>query len=293
VFIFWETSYAKDGHVRNIWIGPEERQYLRAMQDFAARLDRDVEIVEVRLAGPAAADVGAYGLCSKDCAAVYLHHRACQQCRKAERPGASAEHRWDHRRGEVKGLQVTVDAPDVGTAYWYRPADGHVLAEIEVTSGKQTLTAPPFEIDLALLVTDRGAPDRDGDGKPNHRDADDDNDGVADVEDAWPLEREEWADDDGDRIGDNMDADLDANGVADDRDGDGTPDKHAADPDGDGVPTASTLPWDAFPHDPDETRDTDGDGIGDNADRDDDGDGYTDEEERAAGTDPRRAIRFP
>ena len=33
---------------------------------------------------------------------------------------------------------------------------------------------------------------------------------------------------------------------------------------------------DAFPNDPNEALDTDGDGIGNNADRDDDGDGYFD-----------------
>ncbi|MDC1011784.1 Ig-like domain-containing protein, partial [Flavobacteriaceae bacterium] len=43
---------------------------------------------------------------------------------------------------------------------------------------------------------------------------------------------------------------------------------------------------DAFPNDPNEYLDTDGDGIGDNADTDDDGDGQSDEEEIANGTDP-------
>jgi len=53
------------------------------------------------------------------------------------------------------------------------------------------------------------------------------------------------------------------------------------------------VPWDAFPRDPKEWRDTDGDGIGDNADPDDDGDGFTDDEERRAGTDPLDPVRFP
>jgi len=47
------------------------------------------------------------------------------------------------------------------------------------------------------------------------------------------------------------------------------------DSDGDGVPD-----WfDAFPNDPTETTDTDGDGIGNNADPDDDGDGISDDYE--------------
>ncbi len=47
---------------------------------------------------------------------------------------------------------------------------------------------------------------------------------------------------------------------------------------------------DAFPLDASEWRDTDGDGIGDNADTDDDNDGLTDEEEENIyGTDPKDA----
>jgi hypothetical protein len=53
------------------------------------------------------------------------------------------------------------------------------------------------------------------------------------------------------------------------------------------------VPWDAFPLDPKEWRDTDGDGIGDNADTDKDGDGWSDEEERGAGTDPLNRFTFP
>jgi hypothetical protein len=54
------------------------------------------------------------------------------------------------------------------------------------------------------------------------------------------------------------------------------------DSDGDGVLDSQ----DAFPHDATETVDTDGDGIGNNADTDDDGDGALDVDEVAAGTDP-------
>ena len=47
--------------------------------------------------------------------------------------------------------------------------------------------------------------DSDGDGVGDNADADDDNDGVADREDAFPTDPNEWADADGDGIGDNAD----------------------------------------------------------------------------------------
>lgn len=65
------------------------------------------------------------------------------------------------------------------------------------------------------------------------------------------------------------------------RDGDG-PGTTEPDRDGDGWADSE----DAFPDDPGEWLDTDGDGTGNNADPDDDGDGYADAEEVAAGSDP-------
>ena len=58
-----------------------------------------------------------------------------------------------------------------------------------------------------------------------------------------------------------------------------------ADSDGDGVPDNE----DAFPNDPNESVDTDSDGIGNNADTDDDGDTIPDEYELANGLDPLNA----
>ena len=96
--------------------------------------------------------------------------------------------------------------------------------------------------------------DTDGDSLGNACDPDDDNDGLADEFDAFPLDETEQVDQDGDGVGDN---------------------------------------GDAFPLNPDETTDTDGDGIGNNADTDDDGDGYSDEEEIEAGTDPLDKRAYP
>jgi hypothetical protein len=63
----------------------------------------------------------------------------------------------------------------------------------------------------------------------------------------------------------------------------------STDADSDGVPDYD----DAFPTDPTEWCDFDGDGIGDNTDEDDDNDGFTDDEELAAGTDPLNSEDYP
>lgn len=91
--------------------------------------------------------------------------------------------------------------------------------------------------------------DTDGDGIPDNIDPDDDNDGVLDVNEAFPLDPTESADTDGDGVGDNADA---------------------------------------FPTDPTETTDSDNDGIGDNSDIDADNDGLTNdtEEQNSVNTDP-------
>ena len=117
---------------------------------------------------------------------------------------------------------------------------------------------------------------------------DTDGDGVPDVLDAFPMDANETADNDGDGLGDNADTDDDNDGVSDsadafpmdatetdDFDGDGVGDNADTDDDGDGVSDAA----DAFPFDASEAFDNDGDGVGDNADMDDDNDGVSDQED--------------
>ena len=148
--------------------------------------------------------------------------------------------------------------------------------------------------------------DSDGDGVGDNLDPDDDNDGVADENDAFPLDPAESADSDGDGVGDNADEfphdpaesrDSDSDGVGDnadavpfdpaetaDSDGDGVGDNadmfphdpaESVDSDGDGVGDNG----DALPLDPTETVDSDGDGVGNNADTDDDNDGVPDSDD--------------
>lgn len=284
--VFWNTSYAKDGHFMNIWLGPREREYVRAMQDFAYRLGRDARMAVVGVSDMKQAR--GYGLASNERSGAYLHH-------------------FKNHDTPLAGLAVAVEMPkttDKLSGYWYAPENAAIIGRFDPSDGEiceddalpdhRVFAAPDFTIDIALLIAPDGPPDIDNDGIPNDEDTDDDNDGVPDLQDAFPLEPEEWADADNDLIGDNLDADWDpADGIGDDRNRNGVPDCEEMDFDGDGVARANVSPWDAFPFDPKEWSDMDGDGVGDNSDPDIDGDGFANEEEKQAGTDYLNQISFP
>jgi len=89
--------------------------------------------------------------------------------------------------------------------------------------------------------------DTDGDGQTNDVDADDDNDGIPDVNDLFPTDATEYSDLDGDGFGDNSDA---------------------------------------FVFNATESFDSDNDGIGNNLDTDDDNDGFNDFAEAVNDQDP-------
>lgn len=126
--------------------------------------------------------------------------------------------------------------------------------------------------------------DTDNDGMDNAADDDDDNDGVADAEDDFPFDAGESEDSDGDGVGNNADDDDDNDGFADADDAFPTDRSEHRDSDSDGVGDVA----DAFPNDPRESIDSDYDGVGNNADEDDDNDGVADAED-AFPTDPGRS----
>ena len=107
--------------------------------------------------------------------------------------------------------------------------------------------------------------DSDKDGTGNRLDSDDDNDGVADIEDDFPLDPKESKDTDKDGIGNNEDTDDDNDSVADIKDDFPLDPKESKDTDKDGVGDNA----DVFPYDPKEWKDSDKDKLGDNADPND------------------------
>jgi len=112
--------------------------------------------------------------------------------------------------------------------------------------------------------TSAPAMDFDGDGCHDEiEDDDDDNDGWLDVNDAFPLDPNEWEDTDGDGIGNNADLDDDGDGVLDFDELRLGLDPLIADFDGDGYNDSI----DAFPSNSEEWLDSDGDGVGDNSDK--------------------------
>jgi hypothetical protein len=129
--------------------------------------------------------------------------------------------------------------------------------------------------DVAYIVVDG---ERTEDIDTEASDKDDDNDGVKDVNDDFPLNPEEHTDTDGDGIGNNEDTDDDGDDVPDTEDDfplDGTK-SNASDVDEDGWPSDQD-PDDGDPQNPGTTFvDTDGDGIGNDTDEDDDNDGAKD-----------------
>ena len=139
----------------------------------------------------------------------------------------------------------------------------------------------PDSLDAFPTISLAGRTDTDSDGYPDEcdtscgdlgmiADVDDDNDGVTDTEDAFPLDVTESKDTDDDGVGNNSDAFPSDASESKDTDSDEIGDN------ADNCPVLANA---------DQTN-TDGDLEGDACDLDDDNDGFSDEQEAIDGTNP-------
>jgi len=141
--IFWNVAWAKNGmfqgvyspgQVAGIFLGPEERGYVRVLRDVAETLDGDWRRLPVTTTEPA--KVRGFGLSSKSAAVVYLHH--------------FADHSTAAQGVRVK-LGEAVQVSRGRVAHWISPSTGQRLED-----GKQDadgwFPAPPFPVDIALWI---------------------------------------------------------------------------------------------------------------------------------------------
>ena len=130
--IYWNTSWDKISP-RNIYLGAEERGYVKVLQDFTKAVDAKARMVNIETNKPNS--LRGYALSSEAGFFAYLHA-------------------FTNHQSQTSGITVNVNLQIAGTATWIDPATGRILAATRVSAGRQTLTAPPFLIDVALKVSD-------------------------------------------------------------------------------------------------------------------------------------------
>ena len=144
--IFWNTVWSKagmhhgvytPGAAANIYLGPEERGYIRVLQDYSSKLESGMQPLGVKVSAPNR--VRAYALASQSKVGVYLHH-------------------FNDHKTPVRDLQISLKLPCVSktgwVGDWFDPATGKILGRVELAASQNTLEVPAFMVDLALVIRD-------------------------------------------------------------------------------------------------------------------------------------------
>ena len=134
--IFCNSTFAKDyknAGAANIYLGPEERGYLKALQDFTRDFDPRAAIADVKVSSPTL--VRGYALRGPNAYAAYIH--------------AYTDH-----KNPTTGISITIEPQSGGTATWISPATGQVLGRQRVSAGSQNLQVPAFTTDIALKIVE-------------------------------------------------------------------------------------------------------------------------------------------
>ncbi len=184
--------------------------------------------------------------------------------------------------GKPQPISVRINTYDDAFVDW-RVSFGNYNISAEITgtsptdenSGNNLATKKDFFIDRDTDgdgIGDSNDPDRDNDGLTNEEEitngtnpliADTDGDKVNDKVDAFPLDKTEWRDTDGNGIGDNKDLDADGDGLTNQEEiTDFGTNPLSADSDNDGLTDKQEIQGNTDPN----KADTDGDGIIDSKD---------------------------
>ena len=131
--VFWNTSATKDylAEAANIYLGPEERGYIRVLSRYTSGFDPKARVVTASVSG--ATGLRAYALRGPAAYGLYVVD------------GAS-------HSAQVSGARVVVDPAHSGRATWTDPATGRALFSVRVPAGRQTLRVPRFTTDVALKI---------------------------------------------------------------------------------------------------------------------------------------------
>jgi hypothetical protein len=134
--VFWNTSFKKSYHGSdtgnggsNLYIGPEERGYEKALTDFATGLTAGVKMMAITPPAP----LRAYGLVDGPRLWLYVVNAS------------------DHQN-PTTDLAVPVPAGTHGNVRFVSPADGSVLGTATVDHGGGMLPLPAFVTDLAVEI---------------------------------------------------------------------------------------------------------------------------------------------
>lgn len=132
--VFWNTSATKDytAQAGNLYVGPEERGYIRVLARYVRGFDPRARVVTGTVLG--ATGLRAYALRGPEEYGLYLVD------------GAS-------HSAQVSGARVIVNPAGAGTAVWTDPATGATLGTLRVRAGRQSLSVPAFTTDVALKIS--------------------------------------------------------------------------------------------------------------------------------------------
>ena len=133
MFIFWNTTYIKNYYQpvsANIYLGPQERGYIRALQNYTATADSGIRPISFFVSN--SHQVRSYGLKSSKIIMGYFHHYT------------------SHTNYVTTSFTYRMHQP--GTLYWLNPADNTVIDSAKLAYGTQKITSPQFNIDVAMLI---------------------------------------------------------------------------------------------------------------------------------------------